>query len=128
MVVDDELPSFLERYGEIRCSPLYADRAIGKAEGLLQVLRVFRDSMGVRFLEQFELAEICRTPSGTDRIHIIARIISHHLGGGFFAQRCPSGRPVPIFIDGPGSENWPSEMDNTKTGLRLGRQSGIISE
>jgi len=125
MTVEDELPSFAEKFKTIQSSPIYLDREIGATKDIAAVLKGFRDIAGIPGLEPYEMSDICRTPAGPERARVIAMVMGHHVRGGQFAQDSPSGRSVPIFVNGPGSVLWPEELDNSQIAGLLRIQMGM---
>ncbi len=125
MSLEDELPGFAEKFKTIQSSPIYLDREIGVTKDIAAVLKGFRDIAGIPGLEPFEMSDVCRTPACPERARVIASIMGHHVRGGQFAQDSPSGRTVPVFINGPGSVLWPEELDNSQVAGLLRTQMGL---
>ncbi len=123
--LEDELPGFAEKFKTIQSSPVYLDREIGVTNDIAAVLKAFRDIAGIPGLEPYEMSDVCRTPAGPERERVIASIMGHHVRGGQFAQDTPSGRTVPVFINGPGSVLWPEELDNSQVAGLLRTQMGL---
>lgn len=125
MSLENDLPAFAQKYKTIQSSPVYLDREIGITNDIAAVLKGFRDIAGIPGLEPFEMADVCRTPAGPERVRVIASIMGHHVRGGQFAQDSPSARTVPFFVHGPGSALWPLELDNSQVAGLLRMQMGL---
>ena len=125
LILEDFLPKLAVNFQTVRCSPVHLDTQLGKLKDAGSVLTTFRDISGIDFLESYELADVSRSKPGIDRIKVIAQIIAHHFPGGSFAQGTPSGRSVPCFVQGPGSDQWPENFENSEFADILSHALGL---
>jgi alkaline phosphatase len=127
LMIKDQMPVFLNKYPDIKCSPGYADRQIGQSNDVGHVLLSLQQHSGIPFLEQHALADVCRSPAGEERAKIIGKIFTYHSTGGTFIQDRPSARSTPGFVHGPGAADWPENLSLAETGLLLRKSLGLSS-
>jgi len=125
LTIEDELPRFVKRFRSIQCSPVYADRKMGESPSLTEIMRTFRDVIGIKFLNKHEIELVSKAEPGPKRAGGVAKVISHQLAGGHLAQDAPSGRSVPCFVQGPGASLWPETIENSELAVLLRRQMGL---